>query len=187
MKILVFLLEEPSAKEMLEGVLPRILPTEIQIRYIVFQGKQDLEKHLVKKLKGWLLPESVFVVLRDQDAADCIEVKQRLVRLCHDSGKSNILIRIACRELESFYLGDLSAVESGLNLKNLKHLQKKQKYRNPDKLSSPASVLTEMTKNAYTKIAGSRAISPFLDVKHNCSPSFAALISGIQNLISKEF
>jgi len=44
MKTIVFFLEEPSAREMLEGVLPRILPENIQTRYLIFQGKQDLEK-----------------------------------------------------------------------------------------------------------------------------------------------
>ncbi len=31
MKTIVFFLEEPSAREMLEGVLPRILPEDIRI------------------------------------------------------------------------------------------------------------------------------------------------------------
>ena len=42
---LVFLLEEPSAKAMIEGILPQlILESDLVIRYIVFEGKQDLEK-----------------------------------------------------------------------------------------------------------------------------------------------
>ena len=49
MKTIIFFLEEPSAKEMLAGVLPRILPENIQIRYIIFQGKQDLEKNIQLK------------------------------------------------------------------------------------------------------------------------------------------
>lgn len=34
-----FLLEEPSANEMLKGILPRILPENIHVRYVVFDGK----------------------------------------------------------------------------------------------------------------------------------------------------
>ena len=45
-------------------------------RYIVFQDKQDLEKNLVKRLRGWLLPGFVFVVMRDQSAGDCVAVKK---------------------------------------------------------------------------------------------------------------
>jgi len=36
---LVFLLEEPSTREMLKGLLPRFLPEIIMVRYIVFEGK----------------------------------------------------------------------------------------------------------------------------------------------------
>ncbi len=57
MKTIVFFLEEPSAREMLAGILPRILPNEMQIRYVVFQGKQDLEKNLKAKLRGRMLPD----------------------------------------------------------------------------------------------------------------------------------
>lgn len=44
MRELVFLLEEASAKAMLESLLPRILHEETRFRCIPFEGKQDLEK-----------------------------------------------------------------------------------------------------------------------------------------------
>jgi hypothetical protein len=34
----------------------------MQIRYVVFQGKQDLEKNLKAKLRGWMMPDSIFGV-----------------------------------------------------------------------------------------------------------------------------
>ncbi|MFH0994156.1 MAG: hypothetical protein V1844_01455 [Pseudomonadota bacterium] len=51
MKWLVFFLEEPSAKEMLEGILPQILPTDVTSKFVVFRGKQDMEKRLVLRLR----------------------------------------------------------------------------------------------------------------------------------------
>ena len=46
---LVILLEEPSAKKMLDVVVPKILPPGISHRCIPFQGKSDLEKkHFLK-------------------------------------------------------------------------------------------------------------------------------------------
>jgi len=57
MKHLVFLLEEPSAKEMLNGLLPRLLPG-VRSRCIVFEGKQDLEKNLIKKIRAYRVPNS---------------------------------------------------------------------------------------------------------------------------------
>ena len=52
MRTLVFFLEEPSAREMLKGLLPRFLPPDVESRFVVFEGKQDLEKQLEKKLRG---------------------------------------------------------------------------------------------------------------------------------------
>jgi len=110
MSTLVFCLEEPSARAMLQGLLPRLLPTEVQVQYIVFEGKQDMHRQLVRRLKHWLAPDSCFVVLRDQDSSDCRLLKQELRALCEAAGRPQALVRIACHELETFYLGDLAAV-----------------------------------------------------------------------------
>lgn len=102
MKTMVFLLEEPSAREMLEGIRPKIQPPDTVWTYMVFRGKQDLEKNRVRRMRGWLKPDSLFVVIRDQDAGNCVDVKKKLVSLCREAGKDKALVRIACRELESF-------------------------------------------------------------------------------------
>ena len=183
MKTIVFFLEEPSAKEMLQGILPRFLPYEFNTRYVVFQGKQDMEKQLEKRLRGWLLPDSLFVILRDQDSANCKDIKARLVDLCMRSGKGEALVRIACKELESFYLGDLKAVEKGLELRGLADKQEKRKYRTPDALGNPYMELSTLTGNLYQKVSGSRSIGPYLDLDKNCSRSFCALLSGIKKLV----
>ena len=62
---LVCCLEEPSAREMLAGVLARILPTGWNVQYIVFEGKQDLLRRLEMRVRGWQLPNSWFLVLCD--------------------------------------------------------------------------------------------------------------------------
>lgn len=181
MTTLVFCLEEPSARVMLEGVLPRLLP-DIQARFIVFEGKQDLHKRLVMRLRGWQ-GEATFVVMRDQDSGDCGVIKAQLRALCDQAGRHDVLIRIACCELESFYLGDLSAVEQGLNLPGLAKQQGSQKFRDPDRLVNAAEELKKITKNRYQKLSGSRSIAPHLrlDADH-CSTSFRALITGLQRL-----
>ncbi|WP_411166973.1 hypothetical protein Aeroheme_01420 [Aeromonas sp. DSM 116730] len=181
MTTLVFCLEEPSARAMLEGVLPRLFP-DIQARYIVFEGKQDLHKRLVMRLRGWQ-GEATFVVMRDQDSGNCREIKAQLRTLCEQAGRPGALIRIACCELESFYLGDLAAVEKGLALSGLIKQQGSQKFRDPDRLVNAAEELKKLTKNKYQKLSGSRGIAPHLrlDAGH-CSTSFRALITGLQRL-----
>ena len=43
---LVFFLEERSMKELLDGILPRILPEGVAFQTIPHQGKSDLAKSL---------------------------------------------------------------------------------------------------------------------------------------------
>ena len=183
MRTLVFLLEEPSAEEMLKGVLPRILPEEVSVKYLVFEGKRDLERRLERRIRGWMLPHSFFVVIRDQDSGDCLVIKNDLLEKCKRAGKEDALVRIACRELESFYLGDLEAVEKGLGIRNLKKKQQRAKYRQPDSLRNAAMELNELTGKKYQKVSGSRAIGPYLRLDGtNQSHSFNKLIEGIKGI-----
>ena len=95
---LAFFLEERSARAMLEGLLPRILPPSVAVQYVVFEGKHDLDKSLVRRLRGWRTPDTTFVVLQDQDAADCKALKQHLMGKCEEAGKPSVVVRIVCRE-----------------------------------------------------------------------------------------
>lgn len=175
----VFLLEEESAKAMLQGVMPR-LANDLPVRYIVFEGKQDLERQLERKLKGYLNPDARFIVLRDQDATpDCRALKRSLLTKCQKS-KRPAKVRIACRELESFYLGDLRAVEEGLGKTGLARKQTSNKFREPDRLHSPSKELERLTGGVYQKVSGSRAIGPHLDLNHSRSASFRNLIQAIR-------
>lgn len=181
MKTLVFLLEELSAAEMLKVILPGILPDNVQLRFITFEGKSDLERNVERRIRNWCQPDSCFIVMRDQDSGDCRKIKAQLVQKCVNTGKRDVLVRIACHELESFYLGDLAAVEQayGIRLPS----QKTSKYRNPDALANAADELKRITKREYQKIDGSRRIAAHLKLDgSSCSRSFNALVSGIRRL-----
>ncbi|MDZ7581744.1 MAG: hypothetical protein U5R30_14410 [Deltaproteobacteria bacterium] len=123
---MIFLLEEPSAEEMLKGILPKLLPGDVHPEFKVFEGKNRIWKEALLDLERMVHPNCAFVVMRDQDSGDCHAVKQKLVELCPQSGKNEVLVRVACRELESFYLGDLAAVEKGLALSGLAKKQEKR-------------------------------------------------------------
>lgn len=180
---LVFLLEELSAKAMLEGLVPRLVPPEVPVRYVPFEGKQDLEKGVARRIRGYCNPQARFLVLRDLDAApDCGAVKRRVLSLCGSAGEKAVVVRLACRELESFYLADLAAVEAGLEIPGLGKLQGKKKYRDPDKLGSPARLLCELTAGRYQKVGGSRAIGRRLDPDNTRSDSFRNLVAAIRRL-----
>lgn len=184
MNELVFLLEEPSAKAMLESLLPRMLSEDIHFRCIPFEGKQDLEKQLIRKIRAYQNKRARFIVLRDQDSnPDCVAVKRKLLDLCDQSGKlEQCLIRIACRELETFYLADLQAVEQALAVKGLAKQQLNRKFKAPDHLGSPGLELKILTAQRYEKVAGSRAIGQHLSLDNTRSPSFRNLIAAIRRM-----
>ena len=183
---LVFLLEEPSAAAMLNGLLPRILPPEIGFRCVPCEGKQELEGQLERKLRGYRVPGARFVVLRDQDNGDCVRIKDKLMALRARTGRPDALVRIACQELESWCLADLAAVERGLNISGLARHQKAKKYLAPDRIGNPASELERLTGGAYQKMSGSRAIDPNLDLDNIRSDSFRNLVSGVRRLIASQ-
>jgi hypothetical protein len=181
MTTIVFFLEEPSAQDALEGLLPRILPEGIQTEFLVFEGKQDLEKRMVRRMRGWLRPNSLFVVLRDQDSGDCRTIKGELVGKCREGGQPEALVRIACRTLESWFLGDWEAVAMAFGSPRLKSLSQKAMYRKPDALGNPVSELRKYL-STYQKRDGARRIGPLLDIERNLSRSFQVFVSGVQRL-----
>lgn len=181
---LVFLLEEYSAEAMLEKLLPRLLPDNFTFRLIAFEGKQHLEKNMVRRMRGYLKPEAFFIILRDKDSGDCEIIKQKLVYRCEQSSKSDFMVRIACHELESWYLADLEAVEKGLEIPSLARHQNKRKLRTPDDFAFPSKTLETLTKGKYQKVSGSRSIGPFLYLDNNRSPSFKVFINGIRRIIN---
>lgn len=178
---LVFLLEEPSARTMLEQILPELIGTDVSVYYLVFEGKQDLERNLKRKLSLWQKPGSAFMVLRDQDSADCVTVKKHLMDICRQAGCPEAVVRIACHELESFYLGDLDAVSQAYQM--TMPSQESKKFRAPDCLANAAEELSKITKAQYQKIDGSRRIAPRLKLDgSNLSRSFNVLCEGIRKL-----
>lgn len=181
---LVFLLEERSAKTLLDEILPQILPEGVFHLCIPHEGKQDLEKSIPHKLRGWNQPNTWFVVVRDKDQSDCYAVKDRLKYLCAQAGQPSTLVRIAVHELESWFLGDLQAVGSAFENEKLPQYQSRAKFRNPDALANAAEELRSLVPE-YQKLKGARAIAPHMDVNGNQSLSFQHLVSGITRYVEE--
>lgn len=177
---IIFLLEERSMKDLLERLLPRILPDDVSFQLLPHEGKSDLQKSIPRKLRAWREPDVRFIIIHDQDSADCIALKKQLQELCVGTGKKP-LIRIACHELEAWYFGDLKAVSMAYG-KELTSLSNKSKYRNPDQIENAKEELRKLIPE-HEQIAGARRIAPFMDLNNNRSNSFMVLIDGIRNLI----
>jgi hypothetical protein len=177
---LVFLLEEPSMKAFLERFMPRHFP-DIPCVYVAHEGKSDLEASIPRKLRAWRDPNARFVVIRDQDSADCKVVRRDLVARCEGAGRPDTLVRIACRELEAWFLGDLAGVEEATRVPGLARRQQERKFRDPDALGSPSMELRTIVPT-YGKVAGARAMGDLLDVERCQSASFQTFVRGVRRI-----
>ncbi len=52
-------------KHFLAGFMSRIIPENFSVTYLVHEGKQDLERSIPRKIRGWQVPNSCFIVVRD--------------------------------------------------------------------------------------------------------------------------
>lgn len=184
---LVFMLEEESAKHLLEALLPKILSEFpfVEYRCIPHQGRDDLRKSIPRKLRGWLDPGTFFVILHDQDAHDCRKLKQELQDICAKQSKHPPLIRIACRELEAWYFGDLDAVEKAFPKFKAAQHRKKAKYRNPDNIARPSKELQSIIKG-FHKGNVAREVARHMNIENNASKSFNHLVTGLQKLVRQK-
>lgn len=185
---LIFLLEEPSMKNVLEVILPKIIPEQLTYICIAHQGKQDLANSIPKKIKAFqYAPQTKFIIVHDQDSHDCRTLKKELFEVCQQSGKSDVLIRIICHELESWFLGDLAALEKAYNRppQSLSKKQAEKKFRNPDQLNSAKQELKKLVKDYYPG-THSKAIAPYLSLTQNTSRSFQIFLDGIKKLTTND-
>ncbi len=188
-KALEILTEEPSMAFFLRGVLPRILPEDYVLDENCFirphEGKSDLKKSIPRKMRAYPryeYPVKVLIV-HDQDSNDCIELKKSLLELIKPTEKViPCLVRIACRELENWYLGDLESIQKVFPEVDAAKLAGKAKFRNPDKVSG-AYELSQLT-DFFSKTATARAIGPIIAIDTNSSPSFQQFVRGLSMLIN---
>lgn len=164
-------------KCLLDGILPKILPKGIDFLTIPHEGKGDLEKSIPLKLQAWNEPEEIrFVIVHDQDMCDCKELKAKLVKMCEGHGKKT-LVRIACHELESWYLGDFPALEKVYG-RQVGRQKNKSKFRNPDDIVNPKEELYKLCPK-HQQILGAKMLSQYMDIENNKSVSFNIFIKGL--------
>ena len=136
MKRLVFLLEEMSTQKFLMNFLPELgFRKEEYLFPKIYQGKQDLLENFIRELRGWGVPGIRFIMLVDKDGDECRELKARILAKAEKKCRKQfeqLRVRILCRELEAWYLGDLAALRSVYPGN-----WKLQEPRNPDEVENP--------------------------------------------------
>ena len=187
---LEFLLEEPSMKDFLQGLLPRVLPEGCAFEFRVFQGKQDLLRKLENRLRGYrnLPAERRLVVVVDRDNDDCHELKGRLeqasanagllTRTRSRSGSWQVVNRIVIEELEAWYFGDWEAVHQAYP-RVAPNVPKQARYRNPDAIQGRTWKEFERIlrrrghfRPGLRKPEAAQTIAPHIDPARNRSRSF---------------
>lgn len=180
---IVFLLEEPSMKTLLLGLLPRLFPGWVEHEHFVcipHEGKSDLDKSIPVKLKAWRVPGDRFVIVRDNDNADCIDLKTRLLQVCETSGRPDSLVRLVCQELESWYVGDIEALALAFDpLLDTPALRKR--FAEPDTWQKPSKELERIIPE-FQKGAGARLMAQHLRETGNLSRSFNVFVDGLKRM-----
>lgn len=183
--MIVFLCEEMSITPILRTLMSHDFPDLIEgldWQIITFQGKADLEKNFSHRMRNWTYNTPKFVILRDNDGGDCIRLKKRLSLRAQESEKP-FSIRIVCQEIESWFIGDLEAVEKAYPQSNASSYVERSKFRNPDTLGNASEELTKLT-STHSKVGRALKISTHLNLDTNRSPSFNILRSKVKELVS---
>jgi len=182
MKRIVFLLEELSMKAFLEEFVPRVHPG-LDFLCLAHEGKQDLEKSIPRKLRAWRDPHVHFVVMRDNDNADCRALKRRLRALCRNADRDTTLVRIVCQELEAWHLGAMDALAAAFDKPALIRLKHKAKFANPDSLSNAAEEIVKIVPE-FRKTDGARRMGRKMPIvpDENKSRSFQVFVEGLLKL-----
>jgi hypothetical protein len=181
---LIFLLEEPSMKALLDKWLPRLFPGWVEGQHfqcVAHEGKSDLEQSIPRKLRAWRIPGDRFVIVRDNDNAACVDLKARLSALCEQNGRPQTLVRLVCQELERWYLGDLRALAAAFDAQHVDKPAQHKRYIDPDQWQKP-SVEVKRLVPAFQKVSGARAMAPYLDPTANRSHSLQVFVQGVRGM-----
>lgn len=189
-KLIVFV-EEESAEAALQSILPKLLP-ESELQIIRFQGKQNMLRNLLARLRGfksWLPENYLLLVLVDRDSDDCRELKAQLENIAKRAGlvsksaargrsRFQIVNRIAIEELESWFFGDWEAVRR-VYAKAPATIPSQAQYRDPDAISGGTWEALERIlqskgyfESGLRKIELARSVAPYMEPTRNNSRSF---------------
>lgn len=179
--------EEPSIKEVLDVVIPKISP-DLNFQIFPHQGKNDLENALRKTVPNISkIPNARIIIVRDQDDLDCKELKKSLISIIENNIYCPYKVRIVCKELESWFLGDLSALEKTFPTFKSARIATKREMRNVDDIQKPSKYILKVipeyaNKNYLPKINTAKIIAPNLSIDNNNSLSFKNMVNAIRKL-----
>ncbi|MDW8337345.1 MAG: DUF4276 family protein [Tepidimonas sp.] len=172
-------------KAFLLEFLPRLVPGwrhEEHFLLVPHEGKSDLDKSIPRKVKAWREPGVRFVIVRDNDGADCTALKGRLLSLCQGAS-CQVLVRLICQELESWYLAQENALADAYPSKVKAIKQLVRRYAEPDMCAKPSRELARVIPE-FQKQDAARRLGRLLAIDDSRSASFRVFVSGVQRLMT---
>ena len=200
-----FFLEEPSAEEALQYILPKVFADDVSYEFHISEGKGDLLNNLSTLLKGyqWIPNDWRIIVLIDEDRRNCHELKAYLEKAAHEAGfvtKSSVapngdfqvVNRLAIEELEAWFFGDVEALHTAYP-RIPKTLQYQRKYRNPDAIQGGTYEALERLliqqnyfRERIPKPTVAQNIAQHMEPSRNRSKSFQVFVEGIKACVPEE-
>ena len=168
----------------LRNLLPNLFPTFREHEHwliIHHQGKSDLERSYPRKMREWREPGVRFIILRDNDGADCAVLKQKLVSLVPPKSPG-YLVRIVCQELEGWLLGDMQAVAAAYPGAARHQSFKKLSNTDPEILTNASELMRYLT-GTRAKVVRAGLIAKHMQPANNRSVSFQVFVSGLSKLL----
>jgi len=181
--------EESSFKEFAHRLFSGWMP-DADVRIYPHQGKQDLERALRTTLPAISKkPGARILVTRDQDSDDCHRLKEELQALIVGQCSCAYKIRIVCRELECWMLGDLDAIAKAYPRFKPEQFQHKADFRKVDSIVDAPDRLLQMIPDfkqnkSLSKIAFAKNVAPHMNMDVNTSVSFKHFIAAVRQLTS---
>ncbi len=187
----------------LHSLVPKIVGSGVSFGIHTFQGKQDLLSNLPQRLRGysrWLPQDWRIVVLVDQDRERCEDLKSKLEKIARRAGlitwskasrkdSFQVLNRIAVKELEAWFFGDVAALSAAYP-KIPRSLAGKSKYRDPDAITRTWEVLERVLQRAgyypagMPKVEVARQVATHMLPDRNRSKSFQVFRDALRSIVS---
>lgn len=191
--------EEPSMKEALDSLLPRMLADRALNPTIIDHGsKAALLRDLPARLRSYraMGADVRALALVDKDAHDCAVLKQQLEHASRTAGLATktapdragqfrVVNRIVVEELEAWFFGDIEALcraYPGVPAT----LAERAGFRDPDGIHETWQTLLRVLQRAghyqglgrLPKLEVARRVAPLMRIDTNRSRSFQAFVTG---------
>lgn len=180
---IVFVVEEYSKQEFLLGVLPRLgIPDGVNVYFAVAEGHVNIRNVIRKATRSWRIPNTRFIVLCDQDSADCVQRKQELRNPVPASRMADVTIRIVCTELEGWYLTDRDALAAALLSGSRLGRWPRDLVGPPDDIRMPAQRLSRLA--TFRKRDLAREMGRRISLEPGTSHSFNLFVRTLRGILA---